>query len=236
LWIRGNDDGSPGPEVVMTGANIFAGRGILVDGTYGQIAPALALNYYEFQGPCTPTVMLYGTGNFANYTAAISSGNNDSQPGCIIANWCPAGVARNVTLNDVVTSGAQNLVTGSVITNLLVKNVNNTIIIGQRQNSSLITTNSFTFTGIGNNGALSLVDTTGLPMIDNTGTWTQRLTIVGGTILSTASVATTRVLDSETVLGYAGSTAITGSVVSVRGNTTIATGTTITSGFIYGAQ
>ena len=54
--------------------------------------------------------------------------------------------------------------------------------------------------------------------------------------LSTATVVTTRVVDSEPILGYAGSTTVTGSVAAVRGNTTIASGTTISAGYIYGSQ
>src|ERR1039458_5169535 len=98
--------------------------------------------------------MLYGTGNFAGYTATISSGNNDSQPGSIVANWCPAGVARNITLDDVVTSGSQNLVTGSVITNLLVKNINNGAQIGQ--NTEYVYLNS---------GKLASVDEHGVGLV-----------------------------------------------------------------------
>jgi hypothetical protein len=54
--------------------------------------------------------------------------------------------------------------------------------------------------------------------------------------LTTATVVTTRVVDAEPVLNYSGSTSITGSVAAVRGNTTIASGTTITAGYVYGAQ
>jgi hypothetical protein len=38
-----------------------------------------------------------------------------------------------------------------------------------RQNNSLITTNSFTFTVVSNDGAVPGVNTTGLPLLDNTG-------------------------------------------------------------------
>lgn len=54
--------------------------------------------------------------------------------------------------------------------------------------------------------------------------------------LSVAAQPTYRAVNSWVTLGYAGSTAVTGSVASVRGNTTIAAATTLSNGFVYGAQ
>ena len=54
--------------------------------------------------------------------------------------------------------------------------------------------------------------------------------------LAVAAQPTLRAFDSEPSLSYAGSTAITGSVAAVRGNTTIGASTTISSGFVYGTQ
>lgn len=54
--------------------------------------------------------------------------------------------------------------------------------------------------------------------------------------LSVAAQPTYRAVNSGVTLGYAGSTAVTGSVVSVRGNTTIAAATTLSNGFVYGTQ
>jgi hypothetical protein len=54
--------------------------------------------------------------------------------------------------------------------------------------------------------------------------------------LSAAAQPTLRLVDSEPTLGYAGSTAITGSVAAVRGNATLGASTTISSGFVYGEQ
>lgn len=54
---------------------------------------------------------------------------------------------------------------------------------------------------------------------------------------SLASQPTVRLVDSELTLGYAGSTTISGSAASVRGNTTIAAGTTIIgASYSYGVQ
>jgi len=53
---------------------------------------------------------------------------------------------------------------------------------------------------------------------------------------SSASQSTFRNIDSEVLLNFSGSTAITGSVAAIRGNTAIASGTTISSGFVYGTQ
>jgi hypothetical protein len=55
--------------------------------------------------------------------------------------------------------------------------------------------------------------------------------------LTVASQAALRLIDSELTLGYQGSTTISGSVASLRGNTTIAAGTTITGqSYVYGTQ
>jgi hypothetical protein len=55
--------------------------------------------------------------------------------------------------------------------------------------------------------------------------------------LLAASQATLRLIDSELTLGYQGSTTVSGSVASLRGNTTIDTGTTITgASYVYGTQ
>ena len=55
--------------------------------------------------------------------------------------------------------------------------------------------------------------------------------------LAVASQPAARVLDGELTLNYAGSTTVAGSVASVRGNTTIGSGTTITgASYIYGTQ
>jgi hypothetical protein len=54
--------------------------------------------------------------------------------------------------------------------------------------------------------------------------------------ISTASVATTRCVDSEPLLNFGGSVNITGSVAGVRGNSTVAAGTTLASGYLYGIQ
>ena len=55
--------------------------------------------------------------------------------------------------------------------------------------------------------------------------------------LETASQATFRLIDAELTLGYQGTTTVTGSVASVRGNTTIASGTTVGgTSFVYGTQ
>jgi len=49
--------------------------------------------------------------------------------------------------------------------------------------------------------------------------------------------ATLRLIDSELTLGFQGTTTVTGSVASLRGNTTIAAGTTITgASYVYGTQ
>jgi hypothetical protein len=53
---------------------------------------------------------------------------------------------------------------------------------------------------------------------------------------STAAQSTLRATSSALTLAYAGNTAVTGSVASLRGNTTIAAATTLSSGFAYGTQ
>ena len=56
--------------------------------------------------------------------------------------------------------------------------------------------------------------------------------------LAVASQPTLRAFDSEPSLSYAGSTTVasSGSVVAVRGNTTIGASTTVAGGFVYGVQ
>jgi hypothetical protein len=54
--------------------------------------------------------------------------------------------------------------------------------------------------------------------------------------VTTATAANYRAIDGELTLSFAGSVIITGSVASVRGNTTIASGTTVAAGFVYGTQ
>lgn len=55
--------------------------------------------------------------------------------------------------------------------------------------------------------------------------------------LLAASQGTLRLLDSELTLGYQGSTTVSGSVASLRGNTTIAAGCTIAgASYVYGVQ
>ncbi len=55
--------------------------------------------------------------------------------------------------------------------------------------------------------------------------------------LTVASQGTLRLIDSELTLGFQGSTTVSGSVASLRGNTTIAAGTTIAgASYVYGAQ
>lgn len=58
---------------------------------------------------------------------------------------------------------------------------------------------------------------------------------VGTVPLADAAQPALFVVNSQPVLNAA-STAITGAVAAVRGNTTIATGTTVTSGFVYGTE
>lgn len=72
--------------------------------------------------------------------------------------------------------------------------------------------------------------------IVGSGSSLQTPAVLAAANLSTASIAATRMIDSEPVLNFAGSVTITGSVAAVRGNTTIAAGTTISSGFVYGTQ
>jgi len=55
--------------------------------------------------------------------------------------------------------------------------------------------------------------------------------------VANASQSTNRLMDMELTLGYAGSTTVSGSVASVRGNTTVAAATTIAgASYIYGVQ
>jgi hypothetical protein len=57
------------------------------------------------------------------------------------------------------------------------------------------------------------------------------------TSLKSASQATSRLVDSELTLGYAGSTTVSGSVAAVRGNTTVSAATTIAgASYVYGTQ
>jgi hypothetical protein len=67
--------------------------------------------------------------------------------------------------------------------------------------------------------------------IDNAGTYH-----AGAATLNVAAQPTFRAVDSEPVLGFQGSTSITGSVVAVRGNITQSAGNTLASGFEYGVQ
>lgn len=82
--------------------------------------------------------------------------------------------------------------------------------------------------------ALGLDVSTGTIYATSTSGW-----VTAGTVtqsLGVAAQATVRPINSEPTLNFQGSTAITGSVVAVRGNTTIASGNTVTSGFVYGTQ
>jgi len=58
-----------------------------------------------------------------------------------------------------------------------------------------------------------------------------------GTTLKNATQATYRAVDSELILGYAGSTTVSGSATAVRGNLTVNAATTITgASYLYGVQ
>ena len=77
--------------------------------------------------------------------------------------------------------------------------------------------------------------------IDNTGS----LHTTGGSgggasyapVISSATPPTTRVVDSEpSITGTSVAVAGDGSIAAIRGNVTVATGTTITAGYLYGVQ
>jgi hypothetical protein len=173
VWIRGNDDQSFMPQVTFSGENVFAGRGVLYDGTYGQFQGGQQLNYYEYQSPLTPTAMYYGTANFDSSTGTVSNGNNDSQPGSIVGNWSPDGVVTMLTLDNVVTSGAQNLVTGSSINGLVIKNVSAAHPVGQNFNFNQDTQTA-------SNIGLPLVSVGVVPALSGTGACATQSTQVGG--------------------------------------------------------
>lgn len=76
-----------------------------------------------------------------------------------------------------------------------------------------------------------------------TGTGVKQLAFANGVTSATFSTATpagnSRTVDAEPVLNFAGSAAITPagtSIAGVRGNITIANGTTVTQGYMYGVQ
>jgi len=72
-----------------------------------------------------------------------------------------------------------------------------------------------------------------------TGTGVKQLAFANGatsSVLSAASPATTRVIDGEASLTATTVAAGSSSIVGVRGAVTLATGSTLTSGYLYGVQ
>ena len=68
------------------------------------------------------------------------------------------------------------------------------------------------------------------------GQQSDRIIWTGLTLMDSALGTSFRLVQSEVGVGVQGSVSITGSLVAVRGNTTIASGTTVSSGFLYGVQ
>jgi hypothetical protein len=69
------------------------------------------------------------------------------------------------------------------------------------------------------------------------GAQSDRLFTTSVTLMDSALGSSFRLIDSEVGLGYQGSTSVSGSLVAIRGNTTITAGTTVTGqSYLYGVQ
>ena len=107
--------------------------------------------------------------------------------------------------------------------------------------SIVINSNGLSLDGVTSATALTLNQSQGvLIFTDGVNYFTQR-GVTSGPIkivvpFSTASVATTRLIDAEPSLTFVGSTTIIGSIAGVRGNITQAAGNILSSGYEYGVQ